>query len=350
MALLIPDRGVVRPLRSRRATAVFLSLAGLLVVVGIAALLLWRSPPAITRLLPEADAIVYADLRPVRLLTHFDQRPVVHSPEYQNFIDRTGISPERDLDRVAFALHRMPNPAGPNGVVGYSEVFTGSFDASRLREYLRAIATVRESYAGHEIDTLPVGEATPYGTRLLRVTVLDGSTVAASNMPSAEQIHAIIDASRSPALVRTGPSLLSASYSRVPTTASAWGIGALALPLVDDGHVGVLGLRLPIPPEQPIVASLRFTTALHVQLELLADGEGAAASQTAALRQLLDVARTLVAANGAAPPAAAAKLLASIVIEQQKETTVLRAVVPTSLLQQLTGSSSIASVPPSAAK
>jgi len=72
-----------------------------------------EAPPEAARLLPESDGIVYVSLKPLRSATHFDQHPVEHSPEYQQFIDATGIEFERDLDEAAFALHRMPNPTGP---------------------------------------------------------------------------------------------------------------------------------------------------------------------------------------------------------------------------------------------
>src|ERR1700727_471647 len=116
------------------------------------------APPEVARLLPEPDAIVYANLKPLRAATHFDRSPINRSPEYQQFIDATGIVPERDLDSAAFALHRMDDPNGPNGPVGYSEVFEGRFDGERLTQYLASIATARENYAGHDIFTIPVGE------------------------------------------------------------------------------------------------------------------------------------------------------------------------------------------------
>ena len=104
--------------------------------------------------------MVYVSVQPLRLATHFDRTPVAHSPEYQRFMDATGIVPERDLDAVAFALHRMSDPNGPNGPVGYSEVFEGHFDGSRLARYLGSVASGREQYAGHEIFTVPVEAGT----------------------------------------------------------------------------------------------------------------------------------------------------------------------------------------------
>ena len=101
-----------------------------------------KAPPEAARLLPESDGIVYFNLRPLRAATHFDQHPVSHDPAYQQFIDQTGIQVERDLDEVAFALHRMPDPNGPNGPVAFSEVFVGHFDGRRLSAYLASAAEV----------------------------------------------------------------------------------------------------------------------------------------------------------------------------------------------------------------
>src|ERR1700754_2947957 len=130
--------------RTRYSLLLMLALMAALVVV-----LVWRKagPPEAARLLPESDAIVYANLKPLRTVTHFDRNQVARSPDYQRFVDATGIVPERDLDAAAFALHRMDDPSGPNGSVGYSEVFEGRFDGERLARYLASIATVKEAYA-----------------------------------------------------------------------------------------------------------------------------------------------------------------------------------------------------------
>ena len=84
------------------------------VLAAALSLVLWTShrPPRVARVLPEADAILYADLKPARLATHFDRSAPARSPEFQAFVDATGIVPERDLDEVAFALTKRPNPAG----------------------------------------------------------------------------------------------------------------------------------------------------------------------------------------------------------------------------------------------
>ena len=91
-------------MRLRKSTRYSLLLV-LALVGALAIVLLLRkaAPPEAARLLPESDAIVYVNLRPVRLATHFDRSPVVRSPDYQHFVDATGIVPERDLDNAAHA-------------------------------------------------------------------------------------------------------------------------------------------------------------------------------------------------------------------------------------------------------
>ena len=107
---------------SRRTRKTLLIVAALLVLVALAVFLRSKAPPEAARLLPESDGIIYIDLRPIRAVLHKELKPPQHSAEYQEFIDAIGIDPERDLDQVAIALHRMPDPSGPNGPVAYSMV------------------------------------------------------------------------------------------------------------------------------------------------------------------------------------------------------------------------------------
>src|SRR5258707_15257923 len=157
----------------RRTRYSLLLMLALMVALVVVLVLRKTAPPEAARLLPESDAIVYANLKPLRLATHFDRTQVTRSPDYQHFVDATGIVPERDLDSAAFALHRMDDPNGPNGPVGYSEVFEGRFDGERLARYLAGIATSREEYAGHTIFTIPIEG------RRLRITQLGYDTIAA---------------------------------------------------------------------------------------------------------------------------------------------------------------------------
>ena len=239
----------------RKSTRYSLLLIFVLVAALAMALFLRKeAPPEVARLLPESDAIVFVNVKSIRSATHFDRewskRPVEHSADYQRFLDATGIVFERDLNAVAFALHRMDDPNGPNGPVAYSEVFEGRFDGAKLGTYLESIATAKESYAGHSIYTIPVASetlATPAGkhievtVRSLRVAQLGYDTIAASNMPTAEQIHSILDRYRAAASPFSGVvRCWSARYSNVPLLSGRVGDRACWTSLLRQGtHYGL---------------------------------------------------------------------------------------------------------------
>src|SRR5271170_5152519 len=281
-------------MRKRTRYSLLLMLA-LMVALVVALVLRKAAPPEAARLLPESDAIVYANLKPLRAATHFDRTQVTHSPDYQRFIDATGIVPERDLDAAAFALHRMDDPNGPNGPVGYSEVFEGRFDGERLARYLATIATAKENYSGHDIYTIAVGDGKV--TRPLRVVVVGYDTVAASNMPTTEQIHSILDRHRAAASPFSGSSLLSSRYRDVPAFSSAWAIGHIGLPFSDRGYISIFGLQLPLPEDTTFVASLRYLGTLHLRIEQIAPTEADAAQASATLTTLLGL-ETKVVSSG----------------------------------------------------
>ncbi len=292
----------------RRRTWISLVIA--LAVLGALAVALYlraKAPPEAARLLPESDAIVYVNLKPLRAATHFDQAQVARSADLQRFIDQTGIVPERDLDAAAFALHRMGNPTGPNGPVAYSEVFVGRFDGQRLAKYLAGIASSQETYAGQTVYTIPVEG------RQLRIAQLGFDMVAASNTPTPEQIHSILDRSRASAVSSPGSSLLAARFHDVPLLAQAWGIGHIGLPFSRNGQISLLGLQLPVAAESDLVASIRWTTAvplhggsaeLRVE-EFVADPLDAERTVNA-LSALLSIVRGIASAQPPRGPADAA--------------------------------------------
>ncbi|WP_353071927.1 hypothetical protein [Tunturiibacter gelidiferens] len=321
--------------RTRYSLLLMLALMAALVV---ALVLRKAAPPEVARLLPESDAIVYANLKPLRAATHFDRSPVDRTPEYQQFIDATGIVPERDLDSVAFALHRMDDPAGPNGPVGYSEVFEGRFDGDRLARYLASIATAKETYAGHDIFTIRVGDEKV--ARPLRISQLGYDTIAASNMPTAEQIHSILDRHRSAASPFSGSSLLSARYRDVPAFSSAWAIGHIGLPFSERGSISIFGLQLPLPEDTTFVASLRYLGTIHLRIEQIATTDAEAARATETLASLLTLMKSVQQAQAQIQPhpttdAAFRELTDSTKIEQHKDRAVLTANIPLELVKQL---------------
>ena len=305
--------------------------AVLLVALIVVLVLRFHAPPEVARLLPESDAIVYMNLKPVRAASHFDAAPVNPSPEYARFLEGTGFRWDRDLDRVAVSLHRMANPNGPNGNVAYSGVLEGRFDGKKVTRYLQAQSVAHEQYAGHDIYTVPGDEG-----RSLRVAVLGYDMVAASNMPTPEQIHSIIDRHSAGALPFSGSSLLSLRYSEVPYFALAWGIGHVGLPFSDRGNIQVFGVTLPMSEDTDFIASLTFPGSVHLRIEELAPSEAEAGKTAMNLSTILNLVRGFTPGTGTAQDVAMHEVFESLKVEQKKSRVVLTGNVPATLLQSAT--------------
>lgn len=314
--------------RRKRYTIAIVVLV--LLLLGGAVYLRKIAPPEAARLLPESDGIVYINFRALRAATHFDRHPVEHAPDYQHFIDATGIRFDRDLDEAAFALHQMKNPDGPNGPVAFSDAFIGHFDGRRLAKYLGTLAASQDVYAGHTIYNIPSQG------RTVRVVILGYDIVAVSNTPTAEQIHSMIDRYRTSALPFAGSSLLSKRYRQIPLLSFAWGIGKIALPLGKKGGIQVMGVKLPIPVDSTFLASLSWIGHIKLRIEELAPNEAAAADSTESLQMLLTLVRS-IESGGANPPFAppVREFLNSIAVVRHGSRAVLTAKVSTGLLEHM---------------
>ena len=275
----------------RRTRRTLLIVAGVLLLLAVAIFLRSKAPPEAARLLPESDGIIYVDLKPIRTFFPKNLKPPQRVPEYQQFIDATGVDWEQDLDQVAIALHRMKDPTGPNGPVAYSMVLTGKLTGKRLNDWLGAKAASRESYAGKTIYNIP-SEG-----RTVRVAQIGYDMMAVSNTPTEEQIHSIIDRHRAAALPFSGSSLLERHYHEVPLLSLAWGVGQIGLPFSQSGAINVLGLELPLADNSTIVASLSpalpVPGSIRVKVEEIAASNQIAASQAASLAQLVILAQQI---------------------------------------------------------
>jgi hypothetical protein len=313
----------------RRTKATVLTVVVIVLLLALAAFLRQKAPPEAARLLPESDGIVYFNLRPLRAHTHFDRHPVAHDPAYQGFIDATGFEFERDLDEAAFAIHRMPNPWGPNGPLAFSEVFIGHIDAKRLNNYFASASLSHEDYAGHTIYNIPSQG------RTVRVAILGYDIVAASNAPTPEQIHSILDRYRTAALPFSGSSLLSQHYSDVPLLSLAWGMGKLSVPLKRDG-IDILGFHFPLALDTTVVASLRWAGALRLRVEEIAPTQMAASVSADALNSCVAIVR---AAENNLPAAMTnpdlRDMLNSTEVQSTKDRTVVTATLPVALLEKM---------------
>jgi len=322
---------------SRRTRRTLLIVAAVLLLLALAVFLRSKAPPEAARLLPESDGIIYLDLRPVRAVFHHDLKPLQRAPDYQEFVDATGIDWARDVNQVAIGLHRMPDPTGPNGPVAYSMVIVGKITGKRLNDWLTAHADSREIYAGHTIYNIP-SEG-----RTVRIAQIGYDMVAVSNFPTPEKIHSILDRHRTAALPFAGSTLLERHYHEVPLLSLAWGVGQIGLPFNDSGEIHVFGLGLPIESDSTLIASIapalptpHAIGALRLRIEDIAPSNADAATEAAALDSLVNLAR------GISLPAADSKsrqglkdLLDTAQVSQHNEHIIVTATLPASFLASL---------------
>jgi hypothetical protein len=318
----------------RRTRRTLWIVAAVLLLLAVAVFLRSKAPPEAARLLPESDGILYVNLKPVRAFLHKDLKPPSRVPEYQQFVDATGIDWERDLDQVAIALHRMPDPNGPNGPVAYSLVLVGKLTGKRLNAWLDAHAVSRESYAGHTVYSIP-SEG-----RTVRVAQIGYDMVAVSNTPTPEQMHSMLDRHRTAALPFAGSTLLARHYHDIPLLSLAWGVGQVGLPFSESGAIRIFGLSLPVEADSTLIASaapgLSLAGSLNVKVEEIAPTDEAAADQAAALATLVALARGFTAPLAANSANNSLKqLLKTAEVTQKSNRVVVTATLSPSLLANL---------------
>jgi hypothetical protein len=209
-------------MRIRRTLPIALGVVIVAAALTLTVQLRKSAPPEPARLLPGADAFLYANFSWARKTNNGKPFfPVSHDPEYERFIQDTGFDYERDLDAVAFAIHYPQRwPGGGTGGTApeprFSEVFVGRFDGSKCRSYLQRTAQSVENYNSVDIFTIPI-----YG-RTVRVAILGVDTVAASNHEDPAVIRGIVDRSRRLASPFGGPAFLRRYYKRVQLASPVW--------------------------------------------------------------------------------------------------------------------------------
>lgn len=309
------------------ALSVLLVAAVVTVVVGLRKI----APPEAARLLPGADAFVYVDLQWARramILTGLPQ--VKRSPEYDRFIQETGVDFERDLEQAAFAVHYPP--AGTQAKESrYSEVFVGHIDATRLSGYFGRLARSVDTEQGVEIYNIPLDD------HILRAAILGPDMVALSNHEDPAVIRGVVMRSRKRASPFGGPSFLRAYYKRVPFASMAWVIARVDPKMAADGlpqlpvATGAL-LRSPAV----VVGSARLIRAVHVRAEAFTASPGEAQELTGKLDALLALLRFSEAETPSGGPDVEVKaFFESLKVAQEKDRAVLTATMPLGFLQKV---------------
>jgi hypothetical protein len=260
-------------MRSRRSK-IWIAVAVLTIAAAIVGALFLRkhAAPEPARLLPDGDAILYVNLRPVRVFSNFGKEPRKdREPEYQEFVNQTGFEFERDLDEAAVAAHgALAGAMGPDSATPttrFSWIFVGKFNSDRVTHYLKSLANDTDQYRGVSVYSVPLQG------RTVRVAILSVDTVAASNVDGSQDIHGIIDRYRASALPFGGPGLVRSYYKHVPLGSVLWSIlrtntaGEHSSPFL-PGDVSLF-----VPANTTVVLSARALTSVHVKAELFTQSE-----------------------------------------------------------------------------
>ncbi len=323
-------------MKSRRQKTWLAVIVLLIVGVLVGAVILRKhAAPEPARLLPDGDAILYANLKPVRAFSDFGKKPRTDGdPEYQNFVAQTGFVFERDLDEAAVSVHgELAGAMGPDNVAPttrFSWIFDGRFNSEKLTNYLKARANDTDEYRGVTVYSIPLQG------RTVRVGILSVDMVAASNLDGAEDIHGIIDRYRASALPFGGPELVRGFYKHVPLGSVVWSIlktttaGEHSSPFL-PGNISLF-----VPANTTVVTSARALTSVHVKAELFTQSEADAQkfkSQMDVFLALFKSVETSVEPGGNDKDVKA--VFDSIKIEQSGTRAALVAVIPFDFFKKL---------------
>ena len=319
-----------------RRRKLWIALAVLLVLGAITAavLLRKRAAPDAVRLLPNADAVLYVNLEPVRLLTDLGkQPPKSREPEYQQFVRETGFEPERDLDRAALAIHYSNTPANPSKETRYSEIMQGRFDHQRVSSYLKQQSSQVEHYKDLDIYIIPLEG------RTLRVVLLGVNMAAASNTEGADAIHGMIDRYKQAALPFGGPDVVAANYSRVPLGSLIWTVARIPANSAPQDRSEFL---LPgswsslLPRNSVVIASARPLNEIHLRAQVITPSENEARVFTERVAAFLTLFKTIdISIDGGGPDPDVKKAFDSFEVKQEKNEALLTASVPFAFFKKI---------------
>ena len=318
----------------RRKVTIPLAVAAIVVAIAAAIFLRKAAPPEPVRLLPEAQAYIYINLKPLRRAGLLEKMPPVQlDPEYDEFVKQTGFQFERDLEEAAVAVHTPPADAvaakGDTDANRYSEVAVAHFDGQRAHEYLKKLAQTTDDYRGQEIFNIP------RENRIVRVCILGPGLVAVSNTSDPAIIRGIIDRYRKLALPFGGPSLVREHYRKLPFGTLAWAIAEIG-PGGTENKALVLpgGYDLFFPPNTVMIASLRYLGSIDLKVQALTTSEDAARRITDQLSAFLAVFRTLEL-NAGGPDPDVKGFFDSLKVQQDGARAELTADLPQGFLKKL---------------
>jgi hypothetical protein len=320
----------------QRRRKLWIALAVLLVIGAIVAALLLRkrAAPDAARLLPNADAILYVNLEPVRLLTDLGKKPPQNrEPEYEEFVRQTGFEFERDLDHAALAIHYGKTPGNPEKETRYSEIMQGHFDGQRVTDYLKNLSQQVERYNDFDIYIIPLEG------RTVRVVLLGVDTAAASNTEGSDAIHGMVDRYKQAALPFAGPDVVRDYFGRVPLGSVIWTIARIPANSTPQDRTELL---LPgswsslLPRGSVVIASARPLNEVHLRAQVVTHSEDEARNFSERVGTFLALFKTLnISMDGGGPDPDVKKAFDSFEVRQDKNEALLTASVPFAFFKKI---------------
>ncbi len=324
-------------MRRRRTITIIACVLAVIAAITLAVYLRGKAAPEPARLLPDGDAFIYVNLKPLhRAGVIGNKAPTNMDPDYAEFVKETGFQFERDLDEAAFAVHMpVPTDAGMPPAYPYprfSEVFVGHFNTDKVTTYFRKISGNTERYRDVEIFSIPLQG------RTVRIALLGLGTAAVSNTEGPLVIHGMIDRYKEIALPFGGPDLVQKHYHDIPFGTLAWSIARVSpsrsgqsngLPILPGGF------DLPFPGGTVIVASVRWAGNVHVKAEAFTASEVEAKNVTDQANMALDLYRNLSTMQLQTADPEVTSFIDSLKVEQEKNRAVLTATVPENFLKKI---------------
>ena len=267
-------------------------------------------------LLPDGNFMAYINFKPMRLM-NVDTNPVTANPEYQQFVNETGLRPDRDLENIAISAHADGGPSGDAAII-----VTGTFDQQRLSGYVQKQSGVQtETYGSKTIFSTSAKDQTA------RFCVLNSKMVALTVGPTAESMHAIIDKSAGSG---SAPDLYENYYSDVPSASVMWAIVRVPSSAVTDPAPS--RMNLDFLKNSVTIVSARYTGSLTLRGEFIAENQTDATNIFQAVNGFLAMSKLAGGQRQNDPDVTA--VMNSIEVKQNGNHVVVSAVVPQDLIQK----------------
>jgi hypothetical protein len=269
-------------------------------------------------LLPDGNVMAYVNFTPMHFM-NMDTSPFTVDPEYQRFVNETGLHVDRDLDNIAISANADGGPSGDVAII-----VTGTFDQQLLSGYVQKQEGMQtETYGGKTIFSVPEKNQTA------RFCVLDSKMVALTVSPTAESMRAIIDKSAGSGS-GSGPYLFKSYYSDVPFASAVWAIvrvPSFAVPAAGPG-----GLNLSFLKNSVTIVSVRYTGSLRFRVEFIAENQADATNIFQAVNGLLAIGKMAGGPRQNDPDVTA--VMNSIEVKQNDNHVAVSVVVPEDVIKK----------------